>query len=53
MAEKAPEEASAAMRAIARLCRDQYVALLAEGFSEREAMTIIGHTLAAIFKAQQ
>jgi hypothetical protein len=53
MADKPQEEASAAMRAIARLCRDQYVALMAEGFKEREALTIIGHTLAAIFKAQQ
>lgn len=49
----APEEASAAMRQMARLLRDQFVALLAEGFSEAQALTIIGHTLAAVLKGGQ
>ena len=50
---KAPEEASAAMRALARLCRDQFVALVAEGFTEAQALTILGHTIAAVIAGKQ
>lgn len=50
---KAPEEASAAMRAMARLCRDQFVGLVAEGFTEAQALTILGHTIAAIIAGKQ
>lgn len=41
-----PEEASAEMRAMARVFRDMYVALVAEGFKPTEALTIIGHAIA-------
>lgn len=42
-----PVEPSAALRAAAKELRGWYIALLAEGFSEREALTIIGQLLAA------
>lgn len=42
-----PEEASADMRQFARLLRDMYVGLVAEGFTVGEALTIIGKTIAA------
>ncbi len=44
------EEASAAARAAARELRDNYVAMRAEGFTEREALAIIGQILAAAFR---
>jgi hypothetical protein len=54
MAEKAPEEASAAMRAMARTVRDMYIALCAEGFTATEALIIVGQMLrAAIDKGPQ
>lgn len=40
-----PEEASAEMRTAARALRDMYVALIAEGFTVSEALTIIGHAI--------
>lgn len=43
----APEEASAAMRSFARTVRDMYVALVAEGFEEREAFSIIAQVIIA------
>lgn len=46
-----PEEASADMRQLARVYRDMYVALVAEGFSPPEALTIIGHTIGAMLKS--
>lgn len=39
------EEASADMRTMARALRDMYVALIAEGFTVPEALTIIGHAI--------
>ena len=54
MAEKAPEEASAAMRAMARTVRDWYVALIGEGFTSSEALIIVGQLLrAAVDKGPQ
>lgn len=43
----APIEPSADKRQAAHELREIYVALIAEGFSEREAVAIIGHILAA------
>lgn len=42
-----PEEASAEMRKFARVMRDMYVALLAEGFKPPEALVMIGQVIAA------
>lgn len=42
-----PEEPSADMREFARICRDMYVGLLQEGFTEREALAILGQVIAA------
>lgn len=42
---QSPEEASAEMRQMARVFRDMYVALVAEGFTAAEALTIIGHAI--------
>lgn len=42
-----PEEPSADMREFARICRDMYVGLLQEGFTEREALDILGRVIAA------
>lgn len=42
-----PIEPSAEVRALAHNLRELYLALLAEGFTIGEAMTIIGHTVAA------
>ena len=47
-ADRAPEEPSAGMRQVARLLRDQYVALLAEGFTEGQSLALLGATLAAL-----
>ena len=47
MAEKAPEEASAGMRTMARTVRDMYIALCAEGFTADEALNLIGQVLRA------
>ncbi len=47
------EEPTADARAGARATRDQYVALRAEGFSEREALQIIGAILAAVIMGEQ
>lgn len=38
-------EPSADMRKAARACRDLYLALRAEGFTESEALVIIGHVI--------
>lgn len=46
MSSNGPEEASAAMRELARALRDMYVALIAEGFTVPEALAIIGHAIA-------
>ena len=48
-----PYEPSADMRALARGLKDMYEALVAEGFSEHQAITIIGEVLAANAKGQQ
>jgi hypothetical protein len=42
-----PKEPSADIRTLASVLRQTYLALIAEGFSEAEAMAIIGQTLAA------
>ena len=42
-----PIEPKAEIRVLARNLREMYLALIAEGFTVGEAMTIIGHTLAA------
>ena len=41
------EEPSASMRTAARTMRDLFVALLHEGFTERQALTIVGYAVAA------
>lgn len=43
----APEEPSSSSRSLARTLRDWYVALRAEGFTEREALDLIGQLLTA------
>lgn len=48
-----PEEASAAMRTFARTMRDMYVALIAEGFTEREATKLISETIRATIAARR
>lgn len=35
------------MREFARICRDMYVGLLQEGFTEREALVIVGQVITA------
>lgn len=47
MSDEAPEEASAGMRVLARTLRDMYVALTAEGFTEQQALNMVGTALAA------
>ncbi len=42
-----PKEPSADPRLLASILRQTYMALLAEGFTQQEALTIIGHMLAA------
>lgn len=42
-----PIEPSADLRQFASFFRQMYVALLEEGFDDRQALTIIGQTLAA------
>lgn len=44
-----PVEPSADLRQFASTLRQMYVALLAEGFTENEALAIIGHTLRGSF----
>lgn len=44
-----PVEPSADLRQFASMMRQMYVALLAEGFSEAEALAIIGHTIRGSF----
>lgn len=44
-----PIEPSAEMRMFAHTTREMYLALLAEGFTEREAFNIVGVTIAASF----
>ena len=41
------QEPSAASRLMARGLRDIYVALLAEGFTEKQAIGLLGQTIAA------
>lgn len=43
------EEPSADMRQLARTYRDMYVALIAEGFSPSEALSIMGHVISGAF----
>jgi alkylation response protein AidB-like acyl-CoA dehydrogenase len=43
----AREEASAESRHAARLVRDMFVALIAEGFTEQQALVILGHAISA------
>lgn len=40
-------EPSAAIRGMARASREMYIALVREGFTAKEALTIIGQTIAA------
>lgn len=42
-----PEEPSSDARILARALRDHYIALVAEGFTAQEALSIIGQILAA------
>jgi hypothetical protein len=42
-----PEEASADSRQMARVVRDTYVGLIAEGFTEWQALIIVGQCIAA------
>ena len=42
-----PTEPSSDMRQAASALWQMYVALCAEGFDERQALTVIGHVLAA------
>ena len=46
-------EPSAAARAAARACRDQYLALIKEGFTEAQALHIVGVTLSAVIQSQK
>lgn len=46
----APEEASAEMRQWARMMRDLYAALVAEGFTEPQALTLLSDTVAAAMR---
>lgn len=39
------EEPSADLRTAARAAREMYVALVHEGFTEDEALTILGHVI--------
>lgn len=41
-----PTEPSADLRQVASILWQMYVALTAEGFDERQALTIIGHVIA-------
>lgn len=41
-----PVEPNADMRVAAREVHEMYIALKEEGFTEREALTIIGHIIA-------
>lgn len=43
----APEEASAIGRTFARAIRDMFVALIAEGFTEAQAIALCGQAIAA------
>lgn len=45
--QSAPEEASAISRTFARAIRDMFVALVAEGFSEGQALVICGQAITA------
>lgn len=51
MPRPAPEEASASARATARSLRDLHVALVAEQFTDDQALRIIGTVLAAAMHA--
>lgn len=44
---RAPMEPAADLRSMANMLRQTFVALQSEGFSEQEALTIIGQILAA------
>lgn len=46
----APYESSADMRVMARHVRDMFQALVSEGFTERQALAIIGEVFAAGLK---
>lgn len=48
---KTPEEATATMRATARMLRDMFVALQNEGFTEGQALMLLGSTIAASIAA--
>jgi hypothetical protein len=49
----AAEEASMGMRQLARVVRDCYVALCAEGFTEQQALTITSDILSRVMIAKQ
>lgn len=49
----APYEPSADSRQLARALRDVYMALVLEGFTETQALTVIGHCLIANAKGNQ
>lgn len=41
-----PIEPSADMRAFANTCRQMFIALMSEGFTEAQALAVIGHLIA-------
>lgn len=49
----APYEPTADMRQLAKKLRDIYQALIIEGFSDRQALAIIGEVIAAGAKGHQ
>lgn len=46
-----PVEPAADLRQFAGSMRQMYIALVQEGFSQKEALTIMGHVLVASFKS--
>lgn len=48
---RVPEEATATMRATARMLRDMFIALQNEGFTEGQALMLLGATIAASIQA--
>lgn len=49
----APYEPTADMRQLAKMMRDMYQALLAEGFSDRQALSVLGEVVTASIRGQQ
>jgi hypothetical protein len=52
IADRAAKEPSADIRLLASVLRQMFVALVAEGFSERQALVIIGQALIAQTKGE-